>query len=225
MGLTGWGFMAVASLLLTLASHGLAQAQGNQLYNDASSLHGRYKQNQAQINALNQSIASHRTAIAAIRRDMRSVSYGFGSPIVTMEFGPQIAAHNEAIARDQQALDLLQRRQAIIERSWNNNHALRNYYGNLRETSGRTIYDPKTRQNVNLMDYRLNSFRNPGARQNPPAVRSTAPPVRTVHRPPVRTTQSSGRTKAPPSTSRSSGQSKTRSTGGGSHTMSLTPVK
>jgi hypothetical protein len=103
---------------------------------------------------------------------MQSVSYGYGSPLVTMEFGPQIAAHREAIERDREMLALVQRRQTIIESSWNKNY--KNYYGSLQETSNRTIYDPKTRQNVNLMDFRVDSFRNPGGKPTPPSVRSTS---------------------------------------------------
>ena len=222
-----WQCMIAASLFLTIIFCGQASSQHSEAYNNAVRMHGQYKHNQEQINALNKSIADHQGAIRSLNRDMESVSYGYGSPLVTMEFGPQIAAHREAIARDRETLALLQRRQTIIERSWNNN--FKNYYGSLRETSNRTIYDPKTRQNVNLMDFRVDSFRNPGGKPAPHGVRSqsgsrSSTGGRVGKAPHNKTAQAPGKGKSSPKTTKSSSGKKSSSTGGGTHSISLTPV-
>ena len=237
-GSLGWKCVVVISFVLAFLLCDQAFSQSNKLYNDAVRMHARYKQNQDQINALRQSIAGHQAAIRSINRDMRSVAYGYGSVAVLDEFAPQIAAHNEAIARDRQSLALLERRQAIIERSWENNPSLKTYYGSLRETSNRTIYDPRTKQNVNLMDFRMDSFRNPGGKPVPPGVRtppsgqgrSPGPTGPTsASRPTHGTSKTKGSPQSPqsphsPSTKKSSSTKKSGSTAGGSHSISLVPV-
>jgi hypothetical protein len=223
-----WQSIAAVSLFLALILCGEAFSQSSRAYNDAVRMYGRYKQNQDQINALRQRIADNEAAIRSIRRDTREAAYGSGAWTLAMEAGPDIAVHHEAIDRDREALALLERRQAIIERSWENTRILKNYYGSLRETSGRTIYDPKTRQYVNLMDFRIDSFRNPGGRPTPPGVRSSSAPSSSPGQvgkvPSSRTTQATSKVKSSPKTSKSSSASKSKSSGGGTHTMSLVPV-
>jgi hypothetical protein len=223
-----WKCMAAATIFLTIIFCGQASSQNNETYNNAVRMHGQYKQNQDQINALRQRIRDNEGAIRSLGRDMVEVAYGTAAHEVGRQYGPDIAAYREAIARDQQALALLERRQAIIEHSWNNNQSLKTYYGSLGETSRRTIYDPKTKKNVNLMDFRIDSFRNPGGKPTPPGVRSTSgsrsSSGRVGSEPSNKTTQVHNKAKNTPSTKKSSSANKSGGTGGGTHSISLVPV-
>jgi hypothetical protein len=227
-GSSRWSCVAAVSLFLAFIFCGEAFSQNNKAYNDAVSLYGKYKQNQDQINALRQRIAANQGAIRSIGQDTREVAYGSGAWTLAMQSGAQIAEHQEAIARDRETIALLERRQAIIERSWDNTRSLKNYYGSLGETSGRTIYDPKTKQNVNLMGFRIDSFRNPGGKPTPPGVRTSSGSRSSTGRvgttPPNKTIRTTSKTKNSPTTSKSSSANKSKSTGGGTHTMSLVPV-
>ena len=48
--------------------------------------------------------------------------------------------------------------QSDVERTSDNNNSFKNYYDSLDETSGQEIHAPRTKQNVNLMDFRIDCF-------------------------------------------------------------------
>jgi hypothetical protein len=226
-----WQYMSATSLFVAFILCGQAYPQGNETYNNAVNLHERYKRNHAEIEALDNSIADHQAAIRAIQRDYAAVSHSTGSIGLVRDFDAELAPHRDAIARDRAVLDRLQRRQSIIEHNWDRNKRLRTYYGPLRETSNRSIYDPKTRKYVNLMDYRLDSFRNPGNKQSPPKVRgpsgdarSSNARIRTQSRKSAQSRSHGNRTSTV-SKSGSSRSKKSKGSSGGTHSISLTPVE
>lgn len=199
-----WAAMVMSMVLAATT----AAAQPSPLYHDASRMYQQYKQNQAQIDALNRSIATHRAIIAGMNRDISSTAAGFGSYNAATPYTADLAAHREAIERELRQVSFLEHRQAIIETSWERNGHISGYYGSLKETHGRKIYDPKVRREVNLMDYRMQYFRNPGGSQSPPHARSPDRPVPPGYSPSSTSGRSSYPDRSHPPTSGNDGGSR-----------------
>ena len=170
-----WRGFALGGLLLACFPAPVA-AQTSPAYANAVKISAQYQQNQAQINALKQNIANNEAARARWRREIDEAGPSVGKLMLLPQYTESFAAANRAIERDRGALATLERRQTILERSWGNNGLYSGYYGDLRETSNQTIYDPRIRKTVNLMEYRVHYFRNPGATPAAPQAQFPAQP-------------------------------------------------
>jgi flagellar biosynthesis chaperone FliJ len=164
VSLRWWRGFALGGLLVACFP-APAAAQTSPAYANAVKINAQYRQNQAQIKALMQNIATNEAARARWRREIDEAGPSVGKLMLLPQYTDSFAAANRSIESDRATLALLERRQTILERSWSNNGQYSGYYGDLRETANRTIYDPQTRKTVNLMDYRVHYFRNPAATQ------------------------------------------------------------